>query len=64
MIERIEEDIDSRRNGERQARAPSASQPDRSIGDEDSPWTFTFNQAIASILDLMRNRSDPSPAPP
>jgi hypothetical protein len=64
MIERIEEGIDSRSDGEGQARAPSTSQPDRPTSDEDSRWTFTFNDAIAWILDLVRNRPDPSPAPP
>jgi alpha-beta hydrolase superfamily lysophospholipase len=64
MIERIEGGIDSRSDGERQAPAPAASQPDRPTNDEDSRWTFTFNDAIAWILDLARNRPDPSPAPP
>jgi alpha-beta hydrolase superfamily lysophospholipase len=64
MIERIEEGIDSRSDGERQARAPSASQPDRPTNDEDSRWTFAFNDAIAWILDLVRNRPEPSPATP
>jgi hypothetical protein len=64
MIERIDEGIDSRSDGERQARAPSSSQPDRPTSDEESRWTFSFNDAIAWMLDLVRNRSDPSPAPP
>jgi alpha-beta hydrolase superfamily lysophospholipase len=64
MIERIEEGIDSRSDGERQARAPSESQPDRPTSDEESRWTFAFNDAIAWILDLVRNRPEPSPEPP
>jgi hypothetical protein len=59
MIGRIEEGIDGRAVPATDAEAESAPP---SGAEEDERWSL--RAAIATILNLMRDRSDPSPAPP
>jgi hypothetical protein len=62
MIGRIEEGIESRTTEKAETATTPAASRDSETGDEASPWSLA--SALASILDLLQFRSDPSVAPP
>jgi len=62
MLGRIEQGIDARTAATTDAATASVPRRDSETGDEEARWSF--NDAVAFILNLMRNQSNPSPAPP
>src|SRR5262249_35235910 len=62
MVGRIEEGIDARTAGTRDATA--ASVPRRSSETRDEGADRRFNDLVAFILNLIRDQTDPSPASP
>jgi hypothetical protein len=62
MLGRIEEGIDARTAGTTNAATASMPRRDSETDDEEAHWSF--NDVGTFILNLMRDQSDPSPAPP
>ena len=62
MLGRIEEGIEAKTAATTDAATASVPRRDSETGDEEAHWSF--NDVVAFILNLMRNQSDPPPAPP
>src|SRR5215470_119665 len=62
MLGRIEERIEAKTAGTTDAATASVARRDSETGDEEAHWSF--DDVVAFILNLIRNQSDPSPAPP
>jgi hypothetical protein len=62
MLGRIEEGIEAKTAATTDATTASVPRGDSETGDEEAHWSF--NDVVVFILNLMRNQSDPSPAPP